>query len=220
MKTGRFWLPILLSIAAGSVNAKELSGAELLAQAIYADRRPLPLPSSQNYTEVLTILREAATGRERMIGSSLLSQGRCLSILIDDGDQPTIDYFMDIFLRSRGKVQMAFDVFRETAQPMLIPQLAKALSDTDFSAQVVGGDVVFGSFSGMSARGILHIVSNSEAFQFLARATASHYLQHIPNDRELIAALEKWWQANRDAFARQAYMEVTPLPEIELPRKL
>lgn len=209
----------LIAAALQPLDAKELSSGELLAQAIYCTDRPLPPPSSQDYNEVLAILQSAAKGKTRMIGSSLLSQERCLFILINAGDQTTIDYFMDVFLRSRGKVSFAFDVFRRTKQPLLIPHLAKALSDAQFSSQVVEGDIVYGSFPGMSARGILHIISNSGAFPFTTRATASHYLQHLPTDEKLAAGLKDWWSANEQRFIRRAYTDVTPLPEIEIPKE-
>ena len=210
----------LIATAVGPLNARELTPSELLAQAIYVSDRPLPPLSAENYTEVVAILRGAAKGKQRMIGSSLLSQGRCLFILINAGDQPTIDYFMEVFLRSRGKVSFAFDVFRRTKQPLLIPHLAKALPDTRFSSQVVEGDIVYGSFPGMSARGILHVISNSTAFPFATRATASHYLQHLPTDEKLAAGLRDWWSINKQHFDRRAYTDVSPLPEIEIPKEL
>jgi hypothetical protein len=207
----------VIAAAIGQLDARELTQSESIAQAIYVSDRPLPPTSAENHNEVVAILRSAAKGKERMIGSSLLSQGRCLFILINGGDQPTIDYFMDVFVRSRGKVSFAFDVFRRTKQPLLIPHLAKALSDMRFSSQVVEGDIVYGSFPGMSARGILHILSNCTVFPFVTRATASHYLQHLPTDEKLASGLKDWWTVNEQHFARQAYADVTSLPEIEIP---
>ena len=130
-------------------------------------------------------------------------------------DEKTLGEIMqDIRSDDSTKAHNAWMAVQYVNNPMLIPALAELLYLPEEARQFFAGDVVRSTRPLQAAMRISEIIQKCpEFFPQMKQGIGGSW----GSDEEFRATMRKWWEQNRDAFARKDYAAVKPLQSTATP---
>lgn len=196
---------IVVDLAGGKFQARRLSIPE--AQTLV----------SSNREEVITVLRQVATGRGE-IKTYGVYDSEARMALLKLNDRPTIEKIMASFREFQtGKYVEYCDDIEKSAQPLLIPELAPYLFIPHSTYEAyererleVVSDVAFQSPAFLADWLIIQIVRNCDQFSEATRDWARAMWRNSTKREQIRKILQAWWSDNKQLLQSGKFGAVKP----------